>query len=281
MRALSYALPFVLLALAPACSSPPSIDGQLWGCSGDQDCVAPKRCINKVCRSGCQTVCDCAHLGANAECSPRGLCIQPGGPRSGRPDVETCDAGGDEGNTGTSDAGGPLWDPGGGPEPTSCTYKSECGPGQECIDGSCVVIGGPDGGYVDDVWITPSDGGGPGWEVLPPLGQSMCNNDHDLGMLSGADLENLMAVCGYNCLYMPNDYTVCTTSCVQTETGVTPGCARCFGETLTCVRDYCAVQCAGGGPMDLCLECQREKGCLDIFVNCSGFPLDSDSDGIP
>ena len=30
MRALSYALPFVLLALAPACSSPPSIDGQLW-----------------------------------------------------------------------------------------------------------------------------------------------------------------------------------------------------------------------------------------------------------
>ena len=283
MRALTIALPFFVLALTTGCQSPPSIDGQLWGCTGDQDCVAPKRCLNKVCRAGCQTATDCAYLGANARCSAQGICLQPGGPGGG-----TGGGTGDTGGGGNRDnAGPPPFDPGGGgplPDrgrndgggPGICLTDYDCSNGWVCDPtGFCMPPVGPDAGYVDDVWITPSDGGA--YDVLD-MGTNNCVNEHDQSIINqrADDLFYLSGNCGFGCATEPMEFVQCSSDCMQIETGVSPPCARCFGEMLDCVRRNCAVQCTGSDPGDVCFQCQQEHGCMNIFATCSGFVLGGD-----
>ena len=61
----------------------------------------------------------------------------------------------------------------------------------------------------------------------------------------------------------------CTTSCLVNETGLSQGCASCFGALLQCAIDNCIGQCLDPGSA-ACATC-TEQQCLGAFSTCSGY----------
>ena len=50
-------------------------------------------------------------------------------------------------------------------------------------------------------------------------------------------------------------------------------CAKCFGDTVQCGRDHCAAACAKDSGSPGCLKCTKDKGCVDLQNNCTGYPV--------
>jgi hypothetical protein len=61
-------------------------------------------------------------------------------------------------------------------------------------------------------------------------------------------------------------------SCMQKKTGVSPGCATCFGGSIHCSEKYCIEECAcSSWSAPPCHSCMQ-KYCSAPFQSCSGIP---------
>ena len=86
--------------------------------------------------------------------------------------------------------------------------------------------------------------------------------------------------CGVGCISQPDDpaFLTCTNECLVTGTGLTKGCAQCFGDNVLCAKTHCLPECMNPQPVDpenpsgptTCDVCRDEKGCSDPFYECSG-----------
>ena len=75
--------------------------------------------------------------------------------------------------------------------------------------------------------------------------------------------------CGMNCM-ADADPVACVSACLQVETGITGGCADCFGAFFQCVIGHCISQCMAGRS-EACLECETDSGCRGALDTCAGF----------
>jgi len=75
-------------------------------------------------------------------------------------------------------------------------------------------------------------------------------------------------------------FGACVALCTARATGLSAGCANCYGEAAACGAAFCTFACAGG---DLnsppCISCRIENGCIPGFDACSGLPGDIDCGG--
>ena len=58
-------------------------------------------------------------------------------------------------------------------------------------------------------------------------------------------------------------------ACISDKTGVSPGCAGCFGTLMDCTFKKCLSQCAGGPDSPACSTCLNTN-CYPDFKSCSG-----------
>jgi cysteine-rich repeat protein len=62
----------------------------------------------------------------------------------------------------------------------------------------------------------------------------------------------------------------CISTGMQNNTGLSPGCADCYGGTGSCAAANCALACLGGSGSSGCLSCV-ESNCAQEFEICSGW----------
>lgn len=98
-----------------------------------------------------------------------------------------------------------------------------------------------------------------------------CLNVADLDILSNLNMVQVGGNCGVSCLFSP-DPAACTATCVKNQTGVSNGCAQCFGEIAECAIDNCVSACATNPAAPACLACQQNAGCVQTFNECAGIP---------
>lgn len=94
-----------------------------------------------------------------------------------------------------------------------------------------------------------------------------CTNDEDTAALDAAaeTLADTIGECAFMCL---GGGAPCAADCMETEVGVTTGCASCFGQIIACTIMNCAGQCFDA-TSPACAEC-REANCNPAFVACAG-----------
>lgn len=64
---------------------------------------------------------------------------------------------------------------------------------------------------------------------------------------------------------------VATSSCLNSMHSVlSPACAACFGETVSCGANNCAGYCLGREFSAECLECTENAGCNAALAVCTG-----------
>jgi hypothetical protein len=161
------------------------------GCSGDDDCTAPLRCVGGGCSEPCVdgNTCVAENRCDDGACRPVpplmvGGC-SPVGVTSGCDAGEACVRLGDTYDCATASAT-PL------PAGARCTAQGQCGPGTSCVNGRCVRLCardapacGPGSRCTDDTLFgLPSDAvRGP----APPDGLGYCTEVCDPLARSGAD----------------------------------------------------------------------------------------------
>ncbi len=138
----------------------------------------------------------------------------------------------------------------------SCTPQcagKQCGP-DGCV-GSCGAC--PAG--------SACGGGGAGGGGS---GAGACDNASDQAILNTIDPQAAASDCGGGC-FSASDPGGCTTDCLISQTGLTAGCAGCFGDLLQCAIDSCLLQCVDPASPG-CAAC-TEEACLGPFSACSGY----------
>jgi hypothetical protein len=74
-------------------------------------------------------------------------------------------------------------------------------------------------------------------------------------------------------------FGTCVAFCIAGATGLSSGCASCYGEAAACGAAFCTFACAGDLNSPSCVACRVENGCIPGFDTCSGLPDDIDCDG--
>ncbi len=97
-----------------------------------------------------------------------------------------------------------------------------------------------------------------------------CDNDADFDVLAAveAQLSDIIGGCVMPCF---GQGVACYTTCVQDATGLSDGCADCFGQVMDCTVANCAFQCIDSGS-PACADCQENK-CAPAFLECAGVPM--------
>ena len=116
-----------------------------------------------------------------------------------------------------------------------------------------------------------------------PAAKDQCQGADDMEWLkkdlgggqTGRDLAREAAGdCGLGCLNHPAP-DQCAIKCMTQDKGVvlSSGCAGCYGGIVLCTIENCLPKCIDDAQAPVCKECQKEKGCDDVFYACTG-PLD-------
>ncbi|HAN31785.1 MAG TPA: hypothetical protein DCQ06_09335 [Myxococcales bacterium] len=116
-----------------------------------------------------------------------------------------------------------------------------------------------------------------------PAAKDQCQGADDMAWLksdqasgqSGRDLAREAAGdCGLGCLNHPAP-DQCAIKCMLQDKGVvlSNGCAGCYGGIVLCSIANCLPKCIDDAQAQVCKDCQEDKGCNDIFYDCTG-PLD-------
>jgi hypothetical protein len=71
----------------------------------------------------------------------------------------------------------------------------------------------------------------------------------------------------------------CVASCTAGATGLSTGCADCYGAWAGCGAQSCVPECAGDVGSPPCLDCLAAAGCTAIFDACFGGPANIDCSG--
>jgi len=137
--------------------------------------------------------------------------------------------------------------------------EPSCG-GMECGDDGCGgTCGMCAGGATCD--------GGQCVEEQPP-GDDACINETDAAILDAQDIAAAAQQAAMACLSSP-DIGACTVEGLMDETGLSAGCAGCYGGQVVCVFENCIAQCAVAPDSSECQTCQADN-CLQAFEECSG-----------
>lgn len=97
-------------------------------------------------------------------------------------------------------------------------------------------------------------------------------NESELALWNGnMDFTETMRVCAVKNMGMGGKVTQCLNDAYAGE--LSWSCANCFGKTVECGRQNCAVRCmADSGSAD-CLKCTEENGCVKLQNDCTGFEI--------
>ena len=63
----------------------------------------------------------------------------------------------------------------------------------------------------------------------------------------------------------------CIAECLVEQTGLSDGCAGCYGFIGACAAGYCIGDCATDSASEACRACVDDN-CTDTFVTCTGSP---------
>merc|ERR1712225_130883 len=66
-----------------------------------------------------------------------------------------------------------------------------------------------------------------------------------------------------------------TAKCIASTSGVTEGCANCFGQVAQCTLKNCAVKCLVDPTAPACVACGH-KYCDELGKTCTGLPVSPD-----
>lgn len=138
------------------------------------------------------------------------------------------------------------------PDVTACTAACD---GLECGPDGC---GGECGACADGEVCTLGLCSTPG----------ACTNEADGGVLASIDVAAKVEGCAKGCV-LEADKAACGGNCLAKETGLSAGCAACFGGNVACAFTKCTLEC-GFGSAEKCLECQTTAGCFVAFEACAG-----------
>ena len=99
-----------------------------------------------------------------------------------------------------------------------------------------------------------------------------CLGAADIAIIQGgSDPEAAASHCSIGCLSDP-DVPGCTIACVETDTGLSPECSRCYAEFVICPIENCPSECMVDPASEGCLACKEDAGCNAAFSLCSGLP---------
>lgn len=107
-----------------------------------------------------------------------------------------------------------------------------------------------------------------GWKESPIRQQGACDNPADLAIINAGGLETVFWDCSISCLGSP-DFDQCVSDCLVSQTGLSQGCADCFGALSGCIVSNCLNSCFDPTSPE-CLECIEAAGCASGFETCSG-----------
>lgn len=156
---------------------------------------------------------------------------------------------------GTADLGPPTPDaaPTAPPSaPIAPSSGTECQTDEDCGGGDRVCFG-------DYCVIDP--------EAPGRVGDGTCTNDPDETRLrANPGWRSISEACTLTCVNQPQP---CVDTCVASHTGLSAGCAACYGAWLSCISSLCLFWCAVVDDGD-CAEC-RADFCDRPLGVCGGF----------
>jgi len=104
-----------------------------------------------------------------------------------------------------------------------------------------------------------------------------CINQDDLAALADlwpSNARQVAADCGIECtdlIVFEEAFTTCASDCVeQMVTGLSAGCATCYGELAWCSRLLCLAPCASNSCLPVCQDCPGYDVCLNELDTCTG-----------
>jgi len=114
--------------------------------------------------------------------------------------------------------------------------------------------------------FSPSTGSRIQLNALAPNATGACNNSQDLRIFNqtNSTFHALVQKCAANCVGGGE----CSTTCIAKDIGLTPGCARCFGNDVQCTAEHCTIPCLEPNSKE-CVECSL-KNCQDALLQCAG-----------
>ncbi|HYB99034.1 MAG TPA: hypothetical protein VEC57_07835 [Candidatus Limnocylindrales bacterium] len=107
--------------------------------------------------------------------------------------------------------------------------------------------------------------------TLPPTA-TMCGNARDAAVAQEFDLFAEATTCTYSCLSGGN-LPACVATCVSNATGLSLGCAQCYGTSSQCGLANCAGVCAISQASPACLSC-LDTHCIPAFEECAAVPIE-------
>ncbi|MEE2835060.1 MAG: hypothetical protein VYB65_03465 [Myxococcota bacterium] len=153
------------------------------------------------------------------------------------------------------------------------------GEGQGAVDAGAAAA---------DAGVVAADAGAQPVEDAGPIEpQNKCLNEADEAALDGTFGEanetasEVAKRCGLACFQQQGISVTneCVVDCMRGETdgAVTDECLSCFGVSVICTTQNCALVCAADPNSDGCIACQcggntRGVNCFDAYSNCSGRP---------
>lgn len=99
----------------------------------------------------------------------------------------------------------------------------------------------------------------------PAAASGACTNAGDKAVLDAADFQDQQRNCGRMCFGAEES---CATDCLTKNTTLTPACAACNGEQITCGMANCVADCTDGFMSATCKPC-LEVNCA-AYHTCSG-----------
>lgn len=96
-----------------------------------------------------------------------------------------------------------------------------------------------------------------------------CTNAEDLAIIYGGGMDTVVLDCTVSCFGSP-DLDQCVSDCLVTQTGLSQGCADCFGALSGCTVSNCFSECSINPSSPECLACLEAAGCTSDFGTCSG-----------
>ena len=145
-----------------------------------------------------------------------------------------------------------------------------------------------DAGTVADVGPAAAiDAGQEAVDAGPIEPQNKCLNDSDEAALDGTFGANnetaseIAKACGLSCFQQQgiSVTNACVVDCMRPamDGAVSDECLSCFGVSVICTTQNCALVCAADPSSDGCVSCQcggnsRGINCYEAYTACSGRP---------
>ncbi len=101
---------------------------------------------------------------------------------------------------------------------------------------------------------------------LAEIAGDSCLNPQDEAVCAAFNLDAETEAAGLSC----TGNATCISQALQTDTGLSAGCADCCGSVGGCAASNCALQCLGGSGSSGCRNCVASN-CAQEFEVCSGW----------